>query len=933
MGLRESNGSLGRADAMISRLRRATTEWTARLHKGYSESIRQQKRVASPPSSDYGTTDESISSKGKREEPRHAPHIPDLKLIRCIGQGSYGEVWLARNILGTYRAVKIVERKAFQDEEAFEREFSGLQQFEPVSREHDGFVAILHVGRNRAEGFFYYVMELADNDSNSDRIEPENYVPKTLSNELGRCGRLSVEQAAQLGLSLSQALAELHQRGLVHRDVKPSNIIFVKSHAKLADIGLVAQVGEKARLGTEGYIPPEGPGKPQADLYSLGMVLYEATTGTDRLDYPALPPDFDTMAQREAFLKLNSIILKACDTDLRKRYQTATEISDDLTRLGFGTAMPRVRSSVLRKPVAAFSTVVIGTLAVALAFYWFRSPTTTLTPEKSIAVLPFENLSDNKQNSYFADGVQDEILTDLAKIADLKVIGRTSVMQYKNETARNLREIGRQLGVAHLVEGSVQRVGNRVRVNAQLLDARNDRHLWGETYDRDLSDVFAIQSEIAKAIAEQLQTKLSPAEQAAIERAPTSDVNAFDMYTRANGLLLGAAFGSNERANLLEAADLLNQAAAKDPSFFEAYCLLSYIHDLLYFLGLDHTAARLALAETAIQAASRLRPDAGETHLARAQNLYYGYLDYDAALAELQVAEQTLPNDPRVFELTGYIQRRQGHWEASTRNLERAIELDPRNIDILEQSTLNYVVLRRHADEKSAWDRMVAIVPNNPEIEASRAQAEWSWTADTRRLHQAVDSIRAMNPGAIPTIAHSWLICALAERDVAGAKEALAAADDNPINLGGEVYLNRLFMEGVIARMTNDGDKARSAFTAARAEQEKIVQAQPNFGPAFCVLGLIDAALGRKEEALREGRRAVELVPMEKDAMRSRSIVRYLAMIAAWVGDKDLACEQLAIAARPPSTLSYGQLELLPFWDPLRGDPCFEKIVASLAPK
>ena len=931
MGFRESNGSLGRANAMIARLRKATTEWTARFQRGYSESIRQQKGVASPPSSDYGAADESISSKS--EEPRDAPHIPDLELLRCIGQGSYGEVWLARNILGTYRAVKIVDRKAFQDEEAFEREFSGLQQFEPVSREHDGFVAILHVGRNRAEGFFYYVMELADNDSNDGRIEPETYVPKTLSNELASCGRLSVEQAAQLGLSLSQALAELHQRGLVHRDVKPSNIIFVKGHAKLADIGLVAQAGEKARLGTEGYIPPEGPGKPQADLYSLGMVLYEATTGTDRLDYPALPPDFDTMAQREAFLKLNSIILKACDTDLRKRYQTANELSDDVARLGLGTAMPRVRSSVLRKPVTAFSTVVIGTLAVALAFYWFRSPTTSLTPEKSIAVLPFENLSDNKQNSYFADGVQDEILTDLAKVAELKVIGRTSVMQYKGGSARNLREIGRQLGVAHVVQGSVQRVGNRVRVNAQLLDARNDQHLWGETYDRDLSDVFAIQSEIAKTIAEHLQTKLSPAEQDAIERAPTSDVNAFDLYTRAKDLLLGVGFSSNERANLLEAADLLNQATAKDPSFFEAYCLFSYIHDLLYFLGLDHTAARLASAETAIQAASRLRPDAGETHLARAQNLYYGYLDYDAALAELQVAGQTLPNDPRVFELIGYIQRRQGRWEESTRNLERAIELDPRNIDILEQSTSNYVVLRRHAEEKSVWDRMVAIVPNNPETEASRAQAELSWTADTRPLHQVVDSIRAMNPDAIPTIAHAWLICALAERDVAGAKDALAAADDNPINLGGEVYFNRLFMEGVIARMTNDGDKARSAFTAARAEQEKIIQAQPNFGPAFCVLGLIDAALGRKEEALREGRRAVELVPMEKDAMRSRSIIRYLAMIAAWVGDKDLACEQLAIAARPPSTLSYGQLQLLPFWDPVRGDPCFEKVVASLAPK
>src|SRR6266498_2930462 len=423
MGLHESHGSLGRANAMIARLRRATTEWTARLHKGYSE-----LRTSSRAGSIREQTEEGEAAGAEQPVP-DAPHIPDLELLRRIGHGSYGEVWLARNIVGTYRAVKIVERKAFQDEEAFEREFSGLQRFEPVSRDHDGFVAILHVGRNRAEGFFYYVMELADNDSNDGRIEPETYVPKTLSNELARCGRLSVEQAAQLGLSLSQALAELHQRRLVHRDVKPSNIIFVKGHAKLADIGLVAQTGEKARLGTEGYIPAEGPGKPQADLYSLGMVLYEAATGGDRLGYPALPPDFDTMAEHEAFLKLNSIILKACDTDLRKRYETATDLGNDLIRLGFGTVMPRVRSKFLHKPVAAFSTVLLGALAVALAFYWLRQPTTSLAPEKSIAMLPFENLSRNPDDTYFADGIQEEILTRLTKIADLKVISRTSTQR------------------------------------------------------------------------------------------------------------------------------------------------------------------------------------------------------------------------------------------------------------------------------------------------------------------------------------------------------------------------------------------------------------------------------------------------------------------------------------------------------------------------
>src|SRR4030095_13346238 len=455
MGVRQSNGSLGRITGMIARLRKATTDWTTRFRQSYSENIHEQKEETA----------------GAEQPVLEAPHIPDFELLRPIGRGSYGEVWLARNILGTYRCVNISKRKAFRDEEAFEREFSGLQQFEPVSREHDGFVAILHVSRNRAEGFFYYVMELADNDSNSGRIGPEKYVPKTLSNELARCGRLSVEQAAQLGLSLSQALAELHRRGLVHRDIKPSNIIFVKGHAKLADIGLVAHTGEKGRLGTEGYIPPEGPGKPQADLYSLGMVLYEATAGTDRLDYPDLPADFDSMAERETFLKLNPIILKACENDVRKRYQTATEINDDLARLGVVRPALRAQRNFLRKPVIAL--MMLGVLAAALSFYWLKHSTTRLAPEKSIAVLPFENLSQDPNNSYFADGIQDEILTRLAKIADLKVISRTSTQRYQSKPA-NLSEIARQLGVANILEGSVQKVADQVRVNVQLVSAQTD---------------------------------------------------------------------------------------------------------------------------------------------------------------------------------------------------------------------------------------------------------------------------------------------------------------------------------------------------------------------------------------------------------------------------------------------------------------------------
>src|SRR6266540_3649064 len=555
----------------------------------------------------------------------------------------------------------------------------------------------------------------------------------------------------------------------------------------------------------------------------------------------------------------------------------------------------------------------------------------TPIPEKSVAVLPFDNLSDEKQNAYFAAGVQDEIISDLARIAELKVISRTSANLYKSGNPRNSREIGQQLGVAHVLEGSVQRIGNRVRVNAQLIKAPSDIHVWAQTYDRDVSDFFAIQSEIAQAIAGQLYAKISPAEKRAIERPPTASLTAFDLCSRAKTLLL-ASYSSNGRANLLQAVELLNQALARDPAFFQAYCQLAFAHDHIYFLGFERTPVRLALAEGAIQAAFRLRPDAGEAHLARAEHLYRGYLDYHGALAELDIAGQTLPNEPRVFELKAYIERRQGDHHEALRSLERATNLDPRNFFILQQITLSYELLRRYAEEKSMLDRMLVIEPNDPETKVTRAFVELDWKADTKPLHQVIDSIRAATPAAIPDIADSWFLCALAERDPAAGATALMAVDENGFGIDA-IRLTRSFGEGLIARMSKDEGKARLAFTAARAEQEKIVAAQPDYGPAVCVLGLIDAYLGRKEEALREGRRAVELLPVETDAINGPHMIEFLAIMAAWVGDKDLACEQLATAISYPGRLSYGQLKLLPFWDPLRGYPCFEQIVASLAPK
>src|SRR5438105_396336 len=612
--------------------------------------------------------------------------------------------------------------------------------------------------------------------------------------------------------------------------------------------------------------------------------------------------------------ELQGIVTKALRKNAEERFQSANEVLEafkhlrhklelaaELEQSAVQGSWPRwVRSAV------AVAVLLIALVAV-LATYRLRNSPATSILEKSIAVLPFENLSDDKANSYFADGMQDEILNDLAKVADLKIVSRTSVMQYKSGTPRNLRDIAHQLGVSHVVEGSVERSGRHVHINAQLIDARSDHHVWGQTYDRELSDIFAIQSEIAKTIADQLRAKLSPDETKAIERPPTSDITAFDLYTRAKNIQLGTTIRSTEKTDLLNVVHLLNQAIERDAAFFDAYCQLAYSHDMLYFSGYDHTPARLAQAEAAVHTAFHLRPEAGEAHLARARNLYYGYLEYDGALAELEAARQSLPNNARLLELIGYILRRQGRWNESTENLERAIDLDPRNVFMLQQIALSYDYLRRYADEKLTLDRVLAIVQHETETQAARACMEFSWHADSKPLHQLIDSVRATNSALLPAIGDAWLISTLAERDSDAATSALQAFGENKPHLSSDnVPLTGLFVEGLIERMTKDDAKARSVFAAARSEQEKAVQAQPNYGPAVCLLGLIDAGLGRKEEALREGRRAVELLPVEKDLLNGAALLKYLAINAAWVGEKDLACEQLTIAIPRPGNLSYG---------------------------
>ena len=562
----------------------------------------------------------------------------------------------------------------------------------------------------------------------------------------------------------------------------------------------------------------------------------------------------------------------------------------------------------------------------------FGPPAMVAVPEKSIAVLPFENLSDDKQNAYFADGVQDEILTDLAKVADLRVISRTSVMQYKNSAQRNLREIGKVLGVAHILEGTVQRSGGRVRVSAQLIDARTDDHLWAERYDRELADVFAIESELAKQIVSQLKSKLSPQEKAAIEQKPTADLAAHDLYIRAKTLIATAVFSTPQTESLSEAVRLLNQAVERDPTFALAYHQLAQAHDLLYFGGTDHTPERLAMADAAIQSLSRLRPNSGEAHLAVAKHLYWGYHDYGQAREELKLAQKTLPNDPLSFQILGFIDRRQGRWAESTKNLERAIELDPQNRGILQQLANSYLCLRDYAGAERVLDRAIALAPKDSNMRTFRAATELDWHADTRPLISTIRAIVAEDSREAENIAQLWLQVSLCDRDFDGARRALAALpiagcqDDT-------VPFPRAWCEGLVAQMRGDARAAGVAFTSARTEAIKLVAQQPGYAEALCVLGMADAVLGHKEDAIREGRRAVELLPVTKDAIIGAQLVRNLAIIYASTGEKDLAFEQLTIAAQIPGYLSYGQLHLHPYFDVLRGDPRFEKIVALLAPK
>jgi serine/threonine-protein kinase len=502
-------------------------------------------------------------------------------------------------------------------------------------------------------------------------------------------------------------------------------------------------------------------------------------------------------------------------------------------------------------------------------------------------------------------------------------------MQYRGK--QDVRQIGNALRVSHVLEGTVRRSGGKLHVNAQLVDTRTDAGIWAEEYDRNLNDVFAIEAEVAQSIANRLRTRISARELAAIQERPTKDLAAYDFYVRAVPSIEGIDNSTNAK-ELLQAADLLNRAIARDPNFLLAYYWLARAHDWLYFSA-DRTPARLALAKSAIDSAFHLNPNSGEAHLALALHLYWGYLDYARARAELAIARRTLPNNPQVYRVTAWIDRRQGRWSDAVHNMERASELDPRNFFLALNVAGFYFGSRPlpYEQTREALDRVLALKPNDIDARIDAGGGlEMHWRGDTRRWHATIEKILANEPASANDQAMKWqrLELALFERDFGAATRAAAALPQDGLD-----GFSRDFWEGVVARAKGDVVGAQAAFAVDRVKQEAVVRAHPDDASALCSLGMIDAGLGRKEEALREGRRAVELMPISKDSTDGPQLVFHLAVIYAWTGERDLAIEQLQISAKIPDGLTYGMLRLDPVWDSLRDDPRFEKMVASLAPK
>ena len=556
-------------------------------------------------------------------------------------------------------------------------------------------------------------------------------------------------------------------------------------------------------------------------------------------------------------------------------------------------------------------------------------------PEKSIAVLPFENLSDDKENEYFAAGVHNDILSNLAKVADLKVISRTSVQQFKSGT-RNLREIGLALGVAHILEGTARRAGNRIRVNAQLIDARSDAQLWGETFDREITDLFALQSELAQRISQELRANLSAREKTNLQTHPTRDILAYELFLRARELFhwAGSGYSYDKGADALR---LIDEAIKRDPQFALAYGLASRLHSELFWFGYDKSASRLEKAKAAADAALELQPDLGEAHLAKAFYYYYGFRQYDVAQKHVTDAIRAIPNDADVLNTAGAIARRDGRWNEAASTLEQARDRDPRNLSVLWSLFESYLALHEYTKADGTVNDALSVSPAADFFVLARSAIALFRDGDTAPLRSALRKLpRSFDPGgATSTIA---LRLSLMERDVEEADRVLAACrheklDDNGLSgVAGALdgyTVPKSWYAGLIAQARGNESSARAAFEQAkRAVRDDLVQS-PNDAKTLAMLALIHAAVGEKNEALGAATRARELLPIAKDSFDGPILATTLAAVSAKLGEKDSAIRQLESLVGVPNGPTPGTLRVEPEWDSLRDDPRFKKLAAS----
>src|SRR6266513_509460 len=655
-----------------------------------------------------GTIHESAVAGNDCRPPEMAEELGDYELLEEIGRGGQGLVYRARQkSLNRMVALKVIGLGRWATNAHIKR--FRLEAEAAASLDHPCIVPIHEIGES--DGSCYFSMQLVEGRRLDEAI---------------KCEPMPNRRAAELIIKLAHTVHYANRRGILHRDIKPGNILIgAEGEPHLTDFGLARLIERESTitgtmveaLGTPSYMAPEQAAGDAAqltsatDVYGLGAVFYHLLTGrppfVGETIYETVRLVLETEPRQPRLLNpridrdLSTICLKCIERDPERRYPFALALAEDLERwlkhepirARRAGRLTRAEKWVRRKPAIAAVIALSFALVAALGVIIWKVGPAGRQPAKGIAVLPFDNLSNDREDASFADGAQDDLLTKLGNIASLRVISRTSVMQYRGK--QNTHEIGEALRVSHVLEGSVSKTGSWLHINAQLIDTGTDSHIWAKQYDGHLKDLFAIQSDIAQDVAKQLHAKISPAEKVALERPPTVDLAAFDLYSRAKNLLLTTSF-SSARANLLEAADLLNKALTHDPSFFQAYCQLAHAHDLVHSLGFDHSPARLALAEAAVQKAFRVRPDAGEAHLARAEHLYRGYLDYRGALTELAAANRSLLNEPQVFELMGYIARRQGRQEEALNNLQHALDLDPRNVLTLQQTALSYPVLRRY---------------------------------------------------------------------------------------------------------------------------------------------------------------------------------------------------------------------------------------------